>query len=142
MNRLPIIFETSLNAPLDRVWQAITDKEHMKKWYFQFEEFNPEPGFKFQFVSGPENGTQYLHVCEIKEVVPQQKISYSWRYDGYTGDSLVTFELLSNGPLTTIQLKHEGLDTFPEDVADFARANFEGGWTYLIGTGLKDYLEK
>ena len=45
----PVIKEVLLDAPVSRVWKAITDKEDMKHWYFDFAEFKPEVGFEFQF---------------------------------------------------------------------------------------------
>lgn len=129
-----------LNAPAEKVWKAISDKNEMKKWYFDLPEFEAKQGAKFQFYGGtPEK--QYLHLCEVKEVIPGKKLSYSWRYDGYEGDSLVTFELFPEGDKTKLTLTHSGLETFPP-VADFARKNFEAGWTEIIGTSLPEYLKK
>jgi hypothetical protein len=34
------------------------------------------------------------------------------------------------------------LETFPADYPDFAKKNFAEGWNWIIGTSLKDYLEK
>ena len=30
---------------------------------------------------------QWLHLCKVVEVIPQRKLSYSWKHDGYEGDS-------------------------------------------------------
>jgi len=38
-------------------------------------------------------------------------------------------------------LTHEGLETFPKTPA-FARENFEKGWTTIIGSELKQFVEK
>ena len=40
-----------------------------------------------------------------------------------------------------MRLTHAGLETFPKLPA-FARENFMQGWTSLIGSGLKDFVEK
>lgn len=141
INSAPVIKEVTVDAPVDRVWKAITDKDEMKQWYFDLENFEARPGFAFQFYGGTEEH-QYLHLCEIKEVVPNQKLSYSWRYDGYPGDSLVTFELFEEGDQTRVKLTHEGLETFPADNPDFSKGNFVEGWNQLIGTSIKTYLEK
>jgi len=135
----PFVIERILNAALDLVWKAITDKDEMKKWYFDLIEFKPEVGFKFQFVGGGEN--QYLHLCEITEVIKNKKLTYSWKYDGYEGMTYVTFELFPENGKTKIRLTHTGLETFPSSITDFARKNFEMGWTDIIGTNLINYLE-
>ena len=136
----PVIIEQSFPVPVSEVWESIRDRHQMKEWYFDFAEFRPVQGFKFEFISGPENGRQYLHKCEILEVAPEKKISHSWRHDGYEGDSLVTFTLNAQGEDTLLLLTHEGLETFPSDVSDFARENFEAGWSHIIGTSLVHFL--
>lgn len=141
MNNQPIVLEKTFNAPVSRVWQAITDKDEMKKWYFDIAEFKAEKGFRFEFTAGDENGTQYLHLCEITEVVPEKKLTYSWRYDNFAGNSLVTFELFEQGDKTLLKLTHEGIETFPHDNPDFAESNFSQGWNQIINTSLKEYLE-
>ena len=141
MKTQPFTIERTYNAPIARVWQALTDKDEMKQWYFDLKEFKPEVGFKFQFWGGDEK-KKYLHLCEITEVVPNKKLTYSWRYDGYTGESFVTFELSPEGDKTRLKLTHEGLETFPADESALARKNFESGWNQIIGTSLKEFLEK
>lgn len=141
MKNQPIIVERILNAPVNKVWQAITDKDEMKKWYFDLSEFKAEIGFKFEFTAGNKDGKQYVHLCEITEVIPHKKLAYSWRYDGYEGNSLVTFELTEQGDKTLLRLIHEGVETFLTDNTDFARSSFEGGWNHIINISLKEFLE-
>lgn len=131
--------ERTYHAPVSLVWKAITNKEEMKKWYFDLAEFKPEIGFEFEFEGGTED-TSYLHHCKITEVVEQKKLSYSWAYVGYEGCSYVTFELFPEGDSTKLKLTHSGLETFP-DKPDFAKKNFEAGWNQIIGESLKNYLE-
>lgn len=140
MENKPIIVERKYNAPISKVWKAITDKEEMKQWYFDLAEFQPELGFKFQFIGGTEDN-QYLHLCEIIEVIPKKKLTYSWRYDGYEGNSFVSFELFEKGDETRLKLTHRGLESFPNN-PDFAKTNFEMGWDQIINTSLKEYLSK
>ncbi len=135
--------ERIYNASPERVWKAITDKDEMKKWYFDLSEFKPELGFEFQFTGEGKQGEKFLHLCKITEAVKQKKLTYSWRYDGYEGNSFVSFELFPEGGKTRVRLTHKGLETFPVTAnKDFAKENFMEGWTYIIGIGLKEYLEK
>ena len=133
--------ERTLNAPIEKVWQAISDRDQMKQWYFDLSAFKPEVGFQFQFEGGTET-CNYLHLCEVTEVVPGRRLQYSWRYDGYEGNSLVTFELFPEGDKTRLRLTHAGLETFPQSNKDFARSNFEAGWNEIIGSLLPAFLEK
>jgi uncharacterized protein YndB with AHSA1/START domain len=141
MKQEPFVLERTLNAPIEIVWKAITDKDEMKKWYFDIQSFRPEVGFEFAF-EGTNEGKTFLHLCKITEVVRNKKLSYSWRYEGYTGISLLTFELSPEGEKTNLKLTHEGLETFPQNLPDFARKNFVAGWNYIIDKSIQEYLEK
>ena len=135
-----VVTERTFNAPVARVWKALTDADEMRVWYFDLKEFKLEVGFEFEFTVQHE-GMRYHHLCKITEVIPQKKIAYTWRYAGEEGDSLVTFELFADGDKTRLQLTHEGLETFPKLPA-YARTNFEKGWTEIIGSSLKQYVEE
>ncbi|HLK28573.1 MAG TPA: SRPBCC domain-containing protein [Puia sp.] len=140
MKNEPFVIERTFNAPASTIWKALTDKNEMKKWYFDIADFKPEVGFEFTFNGGSEQKT-YVHLCVVKEAIPNKKLSYTWRYEDYQGISLVTFELFPEGDKTTLKLTHEGLESFPQDSPDFARTSFEQGWTYIVGKSLKEYLE-
>ena len=135
----PLVIERTFNAPIATVWNAITNKEEMKRWYFELQEFKPEAGFEFRFTVEHE-GFIYAHHCKIVEVIPGRKLVHTWRYEGYEGDSLVTFELFEEGNRTRLRLTHEGLESFPKTAA-FAKTNFMQGWTHLLGLSLKEFVE-
>ncbi|WP_316792224.1 SRPBCC domain-containing protein [Pedobacter frigoris] len=139
----PFVIERTFTAPIPAVWQAITDPGQMKEWYFDLEDFKPEAGFKFQFLAGSEQ-KKYLHICKVTEVREGSKLTYSWQYDNYEGQSWVTFELFDAGDgKTRVKLTHTGLGSFPsKDDPAFSKQSFADGWTYIIGTSLKEYLEK
>ncbi len=140
MKTEPFVIERTYNAPIEKVWKAITDRDQMKQWYFDIENFKPEVGLEFQFEAG-EKDKSYLHLCKITKVIAGKKITYSWRYDGYEGISFVTFELFEESDKTRLKLTHEGLETFPISNLDFAKENFVAGWTEIIGSLLKEHVE-
>jgi len=141
MTPSPIIVQRLLQAPAAAVWQALTDADAMRQWYFNLPLFRTEVGFRFEFTGGPED-RQYLHLCEVTEVIPGRRLTYSWRYDGYPGISYVTFELEPQGEATRLTLTHTGLETISPGHADFARSNFEAGWDDIINRMLKAHVEK
>ncbi|MEO8568480.1 MAG: SRPBCC domain-containing protein [Ginsengibacter sp.] len=141
MKHEPFVIERTYDAPVEKVWKAITDKDQMKEWYFNIETFKPEVGFEFQFEAGSKE-KKYLHLCRITDVEANKKLRYSWRYDGVPGNSFVTFELFPDGKGTRLKLTHEGLETFVTDNPDFARESFAKGWNHIIGKSLKEYVEK
>lgn len=134
-----VIVERTFDAPVARVWKALTDADQMRVWYFDLKEFKPQVGFEFEFVVEHEGNT-YHHLCKVTEAIPQNKIAYTWRYKGEPGDSLVTIELFPESNMTRLWLRHEGLETFPKTPA-YARKNFEQGWIAIIGTELKQFVE-
>jgi uncharacterized protein YndB with AHSA1/START domain len=136
-----VVIERTFNAPVARVWKALTEANEMRIWYFDLKEFKPEIGFEFEFIVEHEGNT-YHHLCKVTEVIPQKKIAYTWRYKGEPGDSLVTFELSAeDNNKTRLTLTHTGIETFPKTPA-YARKNFETGWTQLIGSELKQFVEQ
>ena len=135
-----VVVERTLNAPVARVWRALTDVDQMRQWYFDLKEFKPKVGFEFEFVVEHE-GNSYHHLCRVTEVVPQKRIAYTWRYKGEPGNSLVTIELSPESEKTRLKLTHTGIDTFPKTPA-YERKNLEAGWTAIIGTELKQFVER
>jgi uncharacterized protein YndB with AHSA1/START domain len=135
-----VVIERTFNARVARVWKALTDADEMRIWYFDLKEFRPEVGFEFEFTVEHE-GMKYHHLCKVMEAVPEKKLAYAWRYQGHEDNSLVTFELSADGDKTRLKLTHEGLETFPKTPA-YARKNFVEGWTQIIGSSLKEFVER
>jgi uncharacterized protein YndB with AHSA1/START domain len=142
MKKKTFKIERIFKANIKDVWRAITEKELMKQWYFDIPEFKAEVGFTFEFTGGEEGGKQYLHRCAITEVVKEKKLTHTWSFVGYEGTSYLTYELFEDGDNTKLKLTHSGIETFPLDNPDFAFAKFKPGWNYIIGTALKNFLEK
>lgn len=140
MKTEPFVIERTYHAPSQKVWEALTDRDKMEQWYFKLEAFKPETGFEFRFTGGTKEKT-YLHICRITEVIPGKKLTHTWQYEGYGGQTFVTWEIFDEGDKTRVKLTHAGLETLPSDPG-FAKENFEKGWTHILGTSLKDYLEK
>jgi uncharacterized protein YndB with AHSA1/START domain len=140
MNNEPFVIERTFNAPVEKVWKAITDKDQMKQWYFDIAEFKPEPGFEFQFEAGNEN-QKFLHLCKITEVIKGRKLTHSWKYEGQNAETYVTWELFPEGDKTRLKLTHEGLERIAQYGPAFAKENFAGGWTQIVGKSLKEFVE-
>lgn len=141
MQHQPFVIERTYNAPVARVWTALTDKAQMKQWYFDIPDFKAEKGAEFSF-TGDCEGVIFVHRCTMLDVVMNKKLQYTWRYEGYEGDSTVTIELFDEDGKTRVRLTHEGLETFPQDVQAFARGNFEAGWNEIMGTLLPKFVEQ
>jgi uncharacterized protein YndB with AHSA1/START domain len=146
MAAAPLIIERIFNAPLTRVWRALTESEDMKHWYFDIPDFKPEPGFVFSF-PGNIDGKDFIHRCKITEVVLLKKIAYTMAFDinsiqtDLVVETQVSFELEPEGDKTKLTLIHEGLENFPEGLKHFAFDDFVKGWGLQFDEKLKGFLE-
>ena len=137
----PVIIEQLFHQPIKTVWKAITEVGQMKQWFFEnIPDFRSEVGFKTSF-NVHANGKDFLHLWEIVEVIPQKKITYSWKYEGYDGKGSVIFELFKESSNNTLlRLTNLGLETFSDDMPEFTRESCESGWKYFINQRLGMYL--
>ncbi|KUG25542.1 hypothetical protein ASZ90_004635 [hydrocarbon metagenome] len=141
-NNEPIIVEQIFENNIQRIWNSITDIKEMHNWYFEnIPSFLPEVGFKTQFNIQSEE-RNFLHIWQVIEVIPARLIKYNWKYEGYNGDSNVTFELFDQNDKTKLRLTVEILEDFSEDIPEFRRESCINGWNYFIQNRLKEYLEK
>ncbi|WP_410219628.1 SRPBCC domain-containing protein [Pedobacter sp.] len=130
-----------IKAPVTKIWNAISSVEEMKNWYFTLKDFKPVPGFKFKFWAGPDE-KQYLHCCEVIDVEPLKRLSYTWRYEGFPGNSLVIWILEEQqNNHTLLILKHVDVETLKNEYPAFDPENFVAGWK-SITHNLKEYAER
>ncbi|PWN72077.1 SRPBCC domain-containing protein [Chryseobacterium phosphatilyticum] len=138
----PVTVQYKINAPIDKVWEALTDKNEMKSWYFDIKDFEPEVGKVFNFFE-PGGESKYHHQCEILEMIPNKKLKHTWSYPDYSKlKTTVTWELMPEEGGTVVRLTHDEIENFNELGSNFSRESFTEGWNGIIGQSLKGYLEK
>ena len=93
----PVIIERTFDAPVQRVWEALTNADILRQWFFDIPTFEAKTGFEFEFRGKGKDGEDLLHKCVITSVEAPHKLSYSWRYEGFEGISHVTYELNEQG---------------------------------------------
>lgn len=99
--------------PVETVWEFLTNSELLAQWLMK-NDFKPIVGHKFSFHAAPRikigfDGNVY---CEVLELVPNKKLSYSWRGGPGKGkitlDSVVTWTLRPVDGGTELRLEHSG----------------------------------
>lgn len=95
------------------VWEYLTNKELISQWLMK-NDFLPVVGRQFHFFANPvcELDFDGIIYCMVLEVVPGEKLSYSWKCGPGNGeinlDSIVTWTLTQEGTGTILSLDHSG----------------------------------
>jgi uncharacterized protein YndB with AHSA1/START domain len=139
---IPIIVQYKVNAPVEKVWKALTDKNEMKSWYFDIPDFELEVGKQFNFYE-PGDAHKYHHQGEVLEIIPNKKFKHRWSYPEFSEEkTTVTWELTEQEGGTVITLIHENIDNLKDLGENFSRKSFAEGWNGIVNQSLKPYLEK
>ncbi|WP_297984329.1 SRPBCC domain-containing protein [uncultured Chryseobacterium sp.] len=137
-----VVVKQRVNAPVEKVWNALTDKSEMKNWYFDIPDFELGVHNEFNFYE-PGGENKFHHHGEILEIEPNAKLKHTWSYPEFSKEkTLVKWELERDGDATNVTLTHKGLENFDHLGKDFGHESFEAGWKELVGKSLKDYVEK
>ena len=137
----PIIVTQIFDTSLKNVWEAITVLDKMKQWFFDnIPSFEPTVGFETRFDIKVEDRI-FPHLWKLTEVVPLKSITYDWRYEGYSGSSLVVFELNEEADRTRLTLTNTVVEDFSDKIPEFTRESGIDGWSYFIKNSLKHYLD-
>lgn len=115
----------------EEVWEYLTKPELIEQWLMKTN-FQPVRGHKFQFTFTAKPGSEYEGVvnCEVLDINPYTKLSYSW--NGGTADksrkfnSTVLWTLVPKNKGTELQLQHGGF-TELQDVL-----NHKSGWNSCV----------
>jgi len=128
----PLIVERTLEFSKETVWNAITQIDQMKQWFFeQIKTFEPVVGFETSFVV-KSGDIVFPHLWRITEVIPENKIVYSWKYEGYAGNSFVTFEVNPQDNGTQLKITNDIVEDFTEDIPEFKPESCLAGWEYFL----------
>lgn len=132
--------EAVFDATKSQVWEALTNTEIMKVWYFDISNFKLAVGSEFSFYEGDKK--EYLHEGEILKAEQNAVLQHTWKHPQQSkGSSIVTWEIEETGDnKVKVTLSHEGLENFADAGPNFAPANYEMGWNAIVKTNLRNYL--
>jgi len=118
------------------VWEYLTKPELMEQWLMK-SDFQPVVGHKFHFIGNCNDDGKTAAQCEVLEVTPYTRLSYSWQTNSFKDnrpfDSMVVWTLAPADNGTNLQLVHSGFT-----VAEDFLAHSEG-WT-SIGKKIAGFL--
>lgn len=124
--------ERLLKHPPARVWRALTEPALVGRWLMPAE-IRAEVGHRFHFDTGGWGVTQ----CEVLEVVPEQRLVYTWRNPPL--DTTVSWTLIAEGEGTRLVLEHGGFD-LDHPQQRFAWQGMGGGWGSMLDSRLPAVL--
>lgn len=126
-----------INAPIEKVWQAVATSEGLAAWLMK-NDFQPVLGHEFTLL-----GAYGAVPCKVLEIDPPKRLFFSWDDFGWH----VTFELMELNGKTQFTAIHSGWGEAEELVPKANEKNskihgiMDDGWTYLT-KGLRDKLNK
>ena len=136
----PIIITHIFDSPLNKVWDALTKEEALKKWYFNVENYVFEENNSFTFYEDC-NAKKYLHRCTFLQIIPHKLIETTWSHPSHSkGESKLKWELSEIGTKTEVVLTHTGVENFADAGPDFSVENFRMGWESIVKNNLRNYL--
>jgi uncharacterized protein YndB with AHSA1/START domain len=98
-------FEVVYPYPPERVWRALTDPNAIAEWLMP-NDFQPRLGQRFQFRTKPRRGFDGIVNCEVIEIDPMRRLSYTWAGGGLNTVVIFSLQPVSGG--TRLRLEHRG----------------------------------
>lgn len=133
-----IVLDAVYPHPPERVWRALTDPNELAAWLMP-NDFAPRVGHKFQFRVKPMWGWRGIVDCEVREVEPPRRLSYTWQGDPKYRVTTVTWILqpTADGG-TRLTLEHRGFRGFGGMMLKWMLGS---GWKKMFRTSLPAVLE-
>jgi uncharacterized protein YndB with AHSA1/START domain len=114
--------EVFIKASPQRVFQALTTKEDLERWFLVKAEVDLRPGGAIRFEWGPA----MVEVGKILVCEPPHRLSYSWEALE-PSPTTITFELTAENDGTRLHLIHTGIGV-GEDWDAYSTA-VDSGWS-------------
>jgi uncharacterized protein YndB with AHSA1/START domain len=76
-----IVVERDMTHPPEKIWRALTQSALIEEWLMK-NDFQPIVGHKFNFRAQPVMGWNGVTDCEVLELVPHQRLVYTWNASG------------------------------------------------------------
>lgn len=131
-----------VDAPLKKVFRAITDPKELTKWFPDLAVFEPKVGGRVQFTfykgNSDKRDKDFYHEGQVLEFDPDKRISYTWSYKNIPGfpRTTVTWHLKDIGNnRTRVDLVHSGFVGTKNEMYD----NHKEGWKHFLNNLVLHY---
>ena len=132
-----IVVEQVLPHAPETIWKTLTTGGLIDRWLMKSTGFAPVEGTRFTLETTPVGAWDGVIHCEVLEVMPNERLSYSWRggHDdnveyGSRLDTVVTWTLAKVDGGTRLRIVHSGF-ILPKNATAFRRMG--EGWTKVVG---------
>jgi uncharacterized protein YndB with AHSA1/START domain len=124
-----LVIKRLLKADRRRVFSALSDPAKMAQWFYGMDtgqarvtsDFRVDGKYSIEMVN-PEQ--RCVPTGTYLEIVPPEKLVFTWSVEGVVKDSKVTIELFEKGNQTELVLTHE----LPPDVME----RHQHGWVNCV----------
>ena len=123
--KFELTFECELPHPVERVWWALTDRDALDGWFMQTD-IAASLGARFTIRGAPEGAWRGWTACRILDMLPHQRIVWSFDAEDGFEPTTVTFNLTPKGRSTHLRLTHAGAAS-PEIAGQLGR-----GWPSFL----------
>jgi uncharacterized protein YndB with AHSA1/START domain len=140
-NNFIVKVRETINVPVEKVWDALTNPEIVKQYFFGTEQQSDWKKGSDITWTGEWEGKKYQDKGKILDVIPNQRLQYTYlssmsgKEDKPENYATVTIELSGDNFHTVLSLKQDGNDT------EKSRDHSEQNWKMLL-EGMKKLLEE
>lgn len=128
MSEHAVVVSKTINATREDLFEAFTNPEIMSSWFYPEDDMSADVSNEFE-VGGSYtikmhagNGGIYTHVGEYKEIVPNEKLVFTWNSD-FVQNTVVTVTFSETDAGTEITITHDLMPS--EEMVE----NHRKGWT-------------
>lgn len=102
-----IEFMMDIDAPKEKVWDSLIDQNKLQKWWGEENlKIDPKMGGQFSESHANKKGNIiWIQGCIIA-LVPNHRLSITWRKSNWDGETLVTFYFLPQNGKTKLYFLH------------------------------------
>ncbi|MBS1771569.1 MAG: SRPBCC domain-containing protein [Bacteroidetes bacterium] len=133
-----IKIEQFIEAPVDKVWLAITDCNLISEWLMETN-FKPEIGYKCYFKMPAMPGFDGNIQCEVIDVVENKLLVYTWQGGWMKQPTTVRFTLQPKDDGTLLLLEHFGFEGI---LGNLLKRMMSGGWGKKIRTIIPSLIKQ